>query len=94
MNAFHIRTLGCKIVNPDVDMIEQCRAKRRYGSTPQRRYPQEQESVNVHAISGKPENPFIHKRKFSVLLIEMIDAESAPETEISYHGVKQICRRD
>jgi hypothetical protein len=56
IDAVDIGTLRREIVHPNVQMVEESYAKCRRGCPPQCGYPQQQKSVDVHAIGRESED--------------------------------------
>lgn len=92
VNALHVRKLGREVMNPDVQVVEQRNAQCGQRREPQGWNPEQEETVDIHAVARKAEDSFAHERPRSVALIEMVYPECAPETEVALHRVEQVHR--
>ena len=79
-------------MHEDIDMIEKRCAKGRKRSVPQSDRPEKEKSVDVHSVGGEAEYSFPDKGSEAAGFVEVVDAESPAEGEVSCHGIEKVKR--
>ena len=78
---------------PDIGVAESCHDECRNRLEQEGGHPEDQEPVNIHGIWSPREYALANQRNVAVGRIEMIDAESPCEPEISANAIDEIDAR-